>query len=75
MSRRSASARRRTGGTTRRRPIFGLDRDPVAARSWAPSEPHFDPDDPEDGIECEIHGADRAACRRWEADAADRGEG
>jgi hypothetical protein len=48
------------------RPVFGIDRDPLAAASWG--EQHgfgLDDDEP-----CEIHGDDRDACRRFDDEEA-----
>lgn len=50
------------------RPVFGVDRDPLASSSWGESlDPGFEDDDGE--WFCEIHGDDREACRRFEDDA------
>ncbi|MGV0985050.1 MAG: hypothetical protein ACOYB2_10875 [Limnohabitans sp.] len=46
--------------------MFGVDRDPLAAATWRQRDPGFEDDD--GSWFCEIHGDDREACLRFEAD-------
>jgi hypothetical protein len=50
------------------RPVFGVDRDPVASATWGmSSDPGFEDDDGQ--WVCELHDDDREACREFEAQA------
>ena len=49
------------------RPVFGIDRDAEARGSWA-TDHDADLDDEGD---CEVHGDNREACRRFNAEYAE----
>ncbi len=48
------------------RPVFGIDRDPLAAATWGDLDPGFE--DADGGWHCELHGDDPDACRAYEAE-------